>query len=216
MPKSFDLHTRQNDIYRYVASRVSKLQGGYLSDAGRGNAARQLAELRRAAGKEPRSTPSTWSIEFDGCPESLVGIGQRPSEGEHAIHAALTLYAIHQQSQKQGMHCAGKEHDFGSAVRRYVYLNRGSENLEDGRLPRRFAAMVTADSFDEVVHYARQLIKMLRSEGIAIDYGRLARQLFLFQDPYARQRVLLEWGRGYARTANIGESAGNEKGQESS
>lgn len=212
MVGSFDLKTRQNDIYRYVASRVSKLQGGYLSDAGRSNAARQLAELRRSAGKGPGSTPNAWSIEFDGCPESLVGAGQRPSEGENAIHAALTLYAIHQQSQRQGMHCAGKEHDLGSAVRRYVYLNRSSRNLEDGELPRRFAAMVTADSIDEVVHYARQLIKMLRSESIAIDYGRLAQQLLLFQDPYARHRVLLEWGRGYARAANADEPAGNGKG----
>lgn len=200
MAGSFDLKTRQSDIYRYVASRVSKLQSGYLSDAGRGNAARQLAELRRSACKEPGSMPNTWSIEFDGCPESLVGTGQRPSEGEHAIHAALTLYAIHQQSQKQGMHCAGKEHDLGSAMRRYVHLNRGGENLEDGELPRRFAAMVTAASIDEAVHYARQLIKMLRTEGIAIDYGRLAQQFLLFQNPYTRHRVLLEWGRGYART----------------
>lgn len=214
MAGSFDLKARQNDIYKYVASRVSKLQGGYLSDAGRGNAARQLAELRRAAGKEPGSTPNTWSIEFDGCPESLVGVGHRPSEGENAIHAALTLYAIHQQSQKQGMHCVGKEYDFGSAVGRYVYLNRSSKNLEDGELPRRFAAMVTAASIDEVVHYARQLIKMLRSASIPIDYGRLARQLFLFQDPYARSGVLLEWGRSYARTIGAvksGERVGNGK-----
>lgn len=212
MAKSFDLKTRQNDIYRYVASRVSKLQGGYLSDAGRGNAARQLAELRRAVGKEPGSAPNTWAIEFDGCPDSLIGVGQRPSEGENAIHAALTLYAIHQQSQKQGMHCTGKEHDLGSAVRKCIYLNRDGESLENGELPRRFSAMVTADSIDEVVHYARQLIKMLRSESIAIDYGRLAQQLLLFQNPYARHRVLLEWGRGYARAANADQPAGNGKG----
>lgn len=200
MAEEFDFRTQQQEIYRYVASRIARLQAMYLSDGRQGQAAKHLAILRRSAGKEPGSTPEVWAIEFDGCPEILIGKGKKPSYGELAIHTALTLYATHQQSQQQPMHVAGKEHNFGSAVRVYVYKTREGETLESGELPRRFAAMVTSESFDELSHYARQLVKLLRSQEIPLDYGLLAQQLLLFQIPSMRNQVLLEWGRGYARS----------------
>ena len=199
MAEDYSLKEQRGDIERYVSGRISKLQGMYLSPSTRGKAARNLAVLRRSASKSPGRDPDVWAVEFDGMPPSLQGHGEKPSIGEMATHIALTLYAVHQQSQEQGMHQKGSEYDIGSSVRKYAFLGRGAEGLEEGQLPRRFAAMSTADSIDELAHHARQLIHLLKANSIPIDYGRLARQLLEFQIPSMRDKVRLEWGRAYAR-----------------
>jgi len=205
--KEYSIKQQCDDVSRHVSSRIHKIQNMYLSD-GRGAAARQLALLRRAVEKEAGASPETWMIEFSGLPESLVGKGDRASIGETAVHLALTLYAVHQQSQNQKMHCPGREYDIGAAVRRYVLLTKGGAGLEDGELPRRFAAMSTAETIDEVGHNARQLIQLLRACSLPIDYGRFARQLLVFQVPSIRDSVRLEWGRGYAyATSSVGSKS---------
>jgi CRISPR system Cascade subunit CasB len=66
-------------------------------------------------------------------------------------------------------------------------------------MPRRFSALVTAESIDEVAHYARQIVQQLRSVEVPLDYGRLAGQLYVFQYSYLRDRVRLEWAREFAQ-----------------
>ena len=205
MPESNDSQRCRDDVRSFVAARVNKLQGLYFADAGRNAAAGQLAQLRRAASKAPGEDPNTWQLEFEELPETLRGKGLAASQGEWAVHIALTLYAVHMQSQKTGMHAAGVEHDIGTAVRAYVWQSGASNNMEDGRLPRRFASMVTADSIEEVAHYARQIVQLLRGYAIPLDYGRFARQLYDFQNPYRRDGVRLEWGRAYSRKPSLAD-----------
>lgn len=156
--------------------------------------------MRRAVAKEPGAVPETWELEFDGMPDCLVGRGQDPSAGELAVHGALTLYALHQQSQTEAMHVSGKEHSLGAAVRMLTIKNSAKyDNLKPGELPRRFAAMVTAQSMSETTHYARQLVKQLRSTSIPLDYGLLAQQLYDLQNPRCADGVRLSWGRHFAQ-----------------
>lgn len=186
-------------VGRFVASRAEKLQVLYLSPGGRHAGARQLAALRHAATREPGTVAEVWPIEFEGLPLELVGKGDAPSHGEYAVHGALTLYAMHQQSKNLPMHQGGKEFGLGQAIRRLVCQESVRfSNLEQGQMPRRFAALVTAESYTESLHYARQLIRQLRAADIPLDYALLARQLFDLQSPFAADRVRLSWGRGYA------------------
>lgn len=184
----------------HVSRRVAMFQNEYLSEGRRSIGARKLAILRRAAAKEPGAVPETWGLAFDGMPDCLVGRGQDPSAGELAVHGALTLYALHQQSQTEAMHISGKEHSLGFAVRRLTIKDSVKyDNLEPGELPRRFAAMVTAQSISETTHYARQLVKQLRSASIPLDYGLLAQQFYDLQSPHRADGVRLSWGRDYAQ-----------------
>lgn len=205
MAETISTGQKREEVYKYVLGVINQLQNMYLSGKGRSNAARQLAELRRAAGKEPGNNPNIWKLEFENMPAAIQGNGSNASEGERAVHIALTLYAVHQQSQQTGMHRQGKraEYDFGAAVRKMVDRQSNGENLKEGELPRRFAAMVTADSIEELAHYARQLVSMLRSESIPFDYARFAGQLFDYQYPFLRDPVRLQWGRAYARSGTI-------------
>jgi CRISPR system Cascade subunit CasB len=67
--------------------------------------------------------------------------------------------------------------------------------------PLRFAALGTATEFSEITHYARMLIRQLRSATrvIPLDYGRLAGQLFDLQFPGFADGVKLAWGREFTR-----------------
>ena len=113
-----------------------------------------------------------------------------PSRAEWAAYTALTCYAVHQQSQSRPMHVPGTS--FGEAVGRLV--PRTSESVKA-----RFDALLTAAGFPAVRYHLRSLVTLLRSEGIPFDYGRFAEDLARLQDPRARDRVLLAWGRDYVK-----------------
>jgi CRISPR system Cascade subunit CasB len=183
----------------FVGRRISDLQRRYLSPAERASAAGTLASLRHAAAKPVGEDLDTWLIEFAGFPEELQGRGDQPSPSERAAHLAFTLYAIHQQSQSTGMHQSGREYGLGRAVARLDGLQRASGVSDPpGKLPTRFAALGTATTFEEVGHYARQLITQLRGVGIPLDYGRLAEELARLQSPARAHTVRLTWGRDFA------------------
>lgn len=187
-------------VQQYVSRRVARLQGMLLSDAGHSAAARVLAELRRAISSAPGADPSVWVVEFEEMPECLQGVSSEPSAGEWAVHGALTLYAVHQQSQRVGMYQVGAPYSLGASIRMLVARRADAySGIEDGQLPTRFAALVTAASMEERMHYLRQIVQLLRTESIPLDYGRLARDLYNLQNPYRADAVRLAWGRAYTR-----------------
>lgn len=196
---------------RYMEQRLGRLLNRIDSPASRA----QLAQLRRSVSKLPGEVPETWEIEFANMPSMLAGTGANPpTPGEWAIHLALSLFAVHQQSQALPMHraCNWKQRELyglGHAVRRLVALSQG-EQLEPGQMPRRFSALVTADSIEEVAHYLRQIVQQLRAASLPLDYARLAGQLYDFQQQHLRDRVRLEWGREFSEAPASSESAAND------
>lgn len=197
--KSGETERLRDQVGLFVGRRVAAIQNAYLSPTGRSKGARELAVLRHAAARKPGAAPDAWALEFEGMPDVLVGRRDDPSPGEWAVHAALTLYAVHQQSQSIPMHQWGCEHGLGQAMRRLVWrASSRYESLEPGELPRRFAALVTAESFSEAMHYARQLVGQLRGEAIPLDYALLAQQFHDLQFPGKADGVRRAWGRGFA------------------
>lgn len=194
----------ERSITSFVHARISTIQNDYLSSSGKSRGARRLAALRHAMTMPIGLNADAWPIEFEGLPAQLVGRGSEPSPGEFSIHAALTLYAFHQQGKSEPMHVRGREHGLGNAVRQMVLRERDRyANLEPGEMPRRFRALITAESMEETLHYARQLVQQLRGAGIPVDYAYLAAQLYDLQNPYKADGVRLAWGRGYASAVNI-------------
>lgn len=198
-------------VMKYVTGKVSYLQQQYLQPGNRSRVASTLAQLRRSANRGPGMTPETWSFEFEDMPKDLIGKGLNPSAAEWAAHIALTLYAVHQRSQNKPMHVAGPDYDFGCAVRKLVCFGGDDLDLNGGQMPHRFAAMVTAQSVGELAHYARQIIGQLHAKEIPIDYGRFARQVYLFQFEWGRSRVCLDWARAYTRRPASAKAASDEQ-----
>lgn len=171
-----------------VARRVAGLQQRYL--AGTSTGVSDLAALRRAATQPPGADPRTWELTLaDVSPDAR---GDDATPAEVAAHAAMTLYALHQQSRSKPMHGGGA--GLGSAVRA---LGRAT-GAEDA-VRRRFEALGTAATFPELLHHARGLVRQLRSENLPLDYGRLTQDLLDWQDPARASSVRLRWGRDYHR-----------------
>lgn len=163
-----------------------------------------MANLRRGVGTEPGSLPELWQFMFEDFPHSLAGQGMTPSAGERAVHAALTLFALHQQSKdinEKCMHVLNMP--LGKAVQRLIHAKQEREEA----IKRRFATVVTANSFEELVWHLRGLIKLLRDEDIPLDYAQLANDLFYFQFATARDGVRLQWGRQLYFASNEESSA---------
>jgi CRISPR system Cascade subunit CasB len=187
-------------IANFVSGRITRIQTAYLNP-NRSDGKAWLAQLRKS-GTEPGSSPTTWPLEFEGFPESLIGKSS-PSPAERAAHLAFTLYATHQQSQLTGMHRPGSTFGLGQAVAKLDARQRQhSDSAPLGKLPSRFAALGTADDFDEISHYARQLITQLRAAELPLDYGILTNQLYRLQFPSLVTNVHLEWARGFAGITN--------------
>ncbi len=173
-----------------VDQRVRDLQGRYRRNESSGVA--DLAALRRAANVAPGSDPRVWELTVAGL-DVPAEVGDEPTDQERAAHAALTLYAIHQQSQSLPMHRRGS--GLGRSVRALISPDRGNERA----VRRRFEALGTASTFPELMEHARGLVRQLRSAGIPLDYGRLAEDLLALQAPSTAAGVRLRWGRDYHR-----------------
>ena len=118
--------TKQDALQRFVSTKINRL---YLQkDAGVSAAIAELAQLRRGAGKVPTGYPHLMGMvlvlenedkeDKQAFPEQCRGKGDKPNDAEIAAYTALTLFALHQQSQNQPMHDA--KVSFGRAVGKLV------------------------------------------------------------------------------------------------
>lgn len=156
-----------------------------------------LANLRHGVGRVPGDLPELWGEFLLDFPQELESKTGTPPRAEWAVYLALTLYALHQQGRdvrREPMH--RKDQTLGQAVRRLV---KPGEDPQDAAVLRRFQALTSAASMREVSQHLRGIIQILRSEGIALDYVRLAADLYDLQFPEASQRVRLRWGQDYYR-----------------
>lgn len=179
-------------VVSHTAKKLHELEAHLAAGTARSKA--DLARLRRAVNQAPGSVPEVWDITLGELPERLVGKGDDPSRAETAVHNALALYALHQQGKSESMNRRGE--GLGRAVRRYI-LTKDVTGGFDNESPilRRFNALSTADSVDELLWHLRSLITQLRGSNILLDFAELAGQLYDFHFSEARDRVRLAWGR---------------------
>jgi len=157
-----------------------------------------LARLRRGIGKAPGSMPELWDVTLSELPEALLGKGEDPTPGEWAIHAALTLFALHQQGKNLKQQCMHREGNFlGAAVRKLVEHDKNNEDA----VRRRFHAAAVSDSFERFCWQLRGLIQLLRAKDIPLDYAALTEDLYWFQVPDRRDGIRLKWGQDFHRIA---------------
>lgn len=173
-------------------AHIRKLQGGYLND--RPETVAALARIRRGVGKPIHAVPDLWGLE--GTDRLYTDIPDHREDerlrAENAVHIALTLWAVHQQSRRDSpMHVAGGP-QLGRAIRA---LMPGDE--VDEPLRRRFVRIGTATSLETLAQRLRDVVLTLRQHAQAMDYAALAQQLYRWQLPDARAEVRRDWGRNF-------------------
>jgi CRISPR system Cascade subunit CasB len=156
-----------------------------------------LAKLRRGIGKPPGSLSNIWEFTLQSLPEEFMSTRDEPTYAQWASYTAITLFALHQQGKDpNSAPMSVSNWPLGSAVSKLAYA-RG-EGSEDA-IKKRFDAVVTADSVEELAHHLRGIIQLLKSEGIPLDYPDLAEDIYKFQFPDMRDGIRLKWGQDYFR-----------------
>ncbi|QQO77314.1 type I-E CRISPR-associated protein Cse2/CasB [Actinomyces sp. HMT897] len=186
---------------RLVNQRVSGkngLQSRYLHNEAQ--AREQMAALRGAVTREPGEVPATWALTQVRVPDDA---GDAPTPEEVAVHTAMTLYAVHQQSRTDPMFHPGK--GLGHASRELI----GPPDQENPSARKRFNALVTSTTITELRHHLRDLVSLLRARGITLDHAMLADDIVRFQRPGGAKEVRLVWARQYhfMSTADGADSA---------
>lgn len=174
---------------RLVSQRVSGkngLQSRYLHNEAQ--AREQMAALRGAVTREPGEVPATWALTQVRVPDDA---GDAPTREEIAVHTAMTLYAVHQQSRTDPMFHPGK--GLGHASRELI----GPPDQENPSARKRFDALVTSTTITELRHHLRDLVSLLRARGITLDHAMLADDIVRFQRPGGAKEVRLGWARQY-------------------
>jgi CRISPR system Cascade subunit CasB len=146
-----------------------------------------LAALRRGIGREPGTVPEMWPY------YTALSADGRLSARLRAEHLALTLFAVHQQSQRQPVHRGGV--GLGTALLKLRERDKSSAAAVD----RRFGAAATATTLSEVGHHLRGLITQLRgvTSQPGLDYTQLVDDLYRWQFPDGQARVRRRWGSQY-------------------
>ncbi|WP_406107072.1 type I-E CRISPR-associated protein Cse2/CasB [Micromonospora globbae] len=191
---------RRGSFGGHVAAKVTRLQTDYLREDSAAVAA--LARLRAVAGREPAEDFRV--LEQTRVAEEYLEdqIGDEPTHTERAMHTALGLYAIHQQSIRDiPMHQDGI--GLGAAVSRLAHESDSADAVR-----RRFAALGTATSYAAATTHLRSLVRLLRDHRIALDYGVLAEDLVTLQKPWGPAQVRGRWGREFYRQPEPGNHRG--------
>ncbi len=144
-----------------------------------------LAALRRGVGREPGSVPQMWqyytTLQADGHLTTRL----------RAEHAALTLFAIHQQSLPRSAH------ELGSGLGTAVKELRASGKFSPDAVDRRFGTAATATSLSEASYHLRGLVRQLRQIQRPLDYTALFWDLVTWQNPARLGQVRRRWAAQY-------------------
>lgn len=196
-----DSSTLTERLHDLVARRVTGLQSAYRNDESR--AVAELALLRRGVGQPPGHDARLIGLTVVGLYPETRGLPDEPTSAEYAAFAALTLFALHQQSHRtSSMH--RKNFSFGRSAR-LLGRHTGAQHAVRAR----FTAAATATSWDETLHHARGLIQQFRAYDVPLDYGRFAVDLYRLRDPRTADNVRLAWGRDFYRVRHPEDDAGD-------
>ena len=180
---------RLEDTGRLVDRRIAGpngLQNRYLHNEAQARA--KMAALRGAVAGEPGEAPEIWALTEVEVPDN---VGDAPTQEEVVVHAAMTLYAVHQQSRTEPMFRPGR--GLGHAARELI----GPSDQENPSARKRFNALVTSSTITELRHHLRDLVSLLRARSITLDHAMLADDIARFQCPGGAKRVRLTWARQY-------------------
>lgn len=166
-----------------------------------------LSNLRNSVGRPSAENLEGIKLLYQFIPEEFYTKYSKLTYEENAILTTLQLYAIHQQSEVDSVNNTEKK-DGWDNVGESIAEIRTEDNFLS--LDRRFNAMITSQSFEELSTHLRQLIKILKGSKdiFKINYPKLSKDLYDFARGYD-ERVRLNWSRAYY-SKNISKGEENE------
>jgi len=188
---------RRQQIKNLVSGKIRDIN--YALDYGDGK--NILANLRKGVGKEPGNIPEIFGTILEAMPEDFYSKNGIPTKEEWACYTALTLFSWHQQGfdlKKQPMHI-DDGNGFGIALRRLAesYDDVNAKN----RVLKKLHVIISSTEITGFIYQLRNAITLLRGEGITLDYGLLAADIYDWQYPDMKNSIGLKWGQDFFRNS---------------
>jgi CRISPR system Cascade subunit CasB len=171
-----------------------------------GRAGADMAKLRKGLGRDAGDVPEMWPYYKVVIPDQAAAAGTRRTPELDAEHAALTLFAVHQQSQGTTMHSA--EEHIGDALLKLRSSKQFAANPQ--ALDERVNAAATASSVTELVHHLKGLVTLLRGQQLPFDYTQLVDDIADWRWPSSRARIRRQWGAHYFAWNRAADDEGPE------
>nr|WP_257042430.1 type I-E CRISPR-associated protein Cse2/CasB [Streptomyces sp. TLI_55] len=142
----------------------------------------ELAALGSGTGREAGTVAAMWAFYRTRMTFELRDKGALTRDLA-AEHAALTLFARHQQTHVRPMHVAGNSPGTAAGLLAKKAAADGAGKSATVALHRRFGVLLTSVDVDELVMHLRSLIPLLNQAGVALDYDLLRNALRTWDDP---------------------------------
>lgn len=183
------------EIVRFTYRKLAYVRAAAQTGEGKGI----LATLRKGTGHEPGDMPELFGILLDDMPEEFMSETIQPTKEEWACFTALTLYAMHQQ----GNDVKTAPMDTEDAVSIGKAMADFALSLKDSNAKKRMAvklqALASSKDMGEFSYHLRNVIKLLKTKGIRLNYAELAGDIYYYQIPEYKSGVFLKWGQDFYR-----------------
>lgn len=165
-----------------------------------------LASLRNSAGKNLEAATDVWPFLLENMPEEFLSENGIPRYEEKAIFVSLQLYALCKQGTAANVIV---DENYKKSIG--ASIGNGRTNDQEEALDRRFNAMITASTFDELVYHLRQLVKLVKSKAMMkINFSLLADDLYWYQMGRKKQ-IMFKWATDYYQTRSNNTDNNEEK-----
>lgn len=167
-----------------------------------------LAALRNSIGKPFSEAEEVWPLLFYHLPPEFLSADGHETPEERAIYTALQMYAVCTQGSA-GM--VKSDPTYKGSIGRSLRSGRDPEN--PAALDRKFGALISSDTYEELTHHLRQILKTVKGHaGMTVSFPRLASDLLYFQRG-SREKLYFRWAQeyfSYAKPADGQETEGRE------
>lgn len=176
-------------VQAHARSVLNELMAKYL----RGVDVVPVAMLRKANGADPWVSNTAGILRLDALPDEFSEDGPASYDrkrAEMAVTFCVTAWAVAQGAKfvpMQGLLGEDGVVSFGQAARR----------LDSEKAPKQFVSLTTARTVDDAGRLVLALAPRFRSAQTVVDYARLARQLYLIENPWRSDEVRREWAHEY-------------------
>lgn len=153
-----------------------------------------LANLRNSIGRPLSTSLDIWPIMYENMPDEFLSRSGELTAEELSILTTLQLYSIHQQGKAETVNMNSEDSYMDNIGYSLSSLRVKEDSISTDR---RFNALITSTSFDELTHHLRQFIKLLKVKTTTkINYPLLANDLYWFLRGYG-ENTRLSWARQY-------------------
>lgn len=195
--------------YDSVFSITSKILNRMGKELGTSAGKATMATLRNSIGRETSQTIAVWPILFDYIPETFLSKTGDLSNSEQAILTSLQMYALHQQGRENSVDKWAEKKEWNNIGAALKSLRTGEDTTA---IDRRFNAMITATTFEELVQHLRQMIRLLRrNKEVTLSYASLANDLYAYLQG-KEEAIRIQWAKAYY-SRSVENKSENKEGE---